>query len=129
MATVLVRDETIGGHTPREWSLELPAEQTTVRELIRSRVYQEVQDFNLGQKTEFLGLVQPEGLHPSPAGKRRAPREIDWKSQFDLALRAFRENQLLLLVDDRQVESLDQLIEIGSSTRVTFLRLVLLVGG
>lgn len=127
MATVLVRDETFGGHAPREWSLELPAERTTVRELIRSRVYQEVQDYNLGQKSEFLGLVQPEGLHP--AGKRRASREIDWKSQFELALRAFRENQLLLLVDDRQVESLDQVVEIGLSTRITFLRLVLLVGG
>jgi hypothetical protein len=58
--TLTVRDETASGDVFNELPLEFPSERITVRELIRARVYQEVQDFN--RKTEerfFRGLVQP----------------------------------------------------------------------
>ena len=47
--TVTVRDETLAGAPYHEIPLEFPAERITVRELIRERVYQEAQDFNLAQ--------------------------------------------------------------------------------
>ena len=60
-ATVTVRDETLSGEPLHEWALELLAERVTVRELIRSRVYQEVQDHNARKALSFRGLVKPEG--------------------------------------------------------------------
>jgi hypothetical protein len=45
--TLRIRDETTSGDVYDERSLEFPTERITVRELIRERVYQEVQDFNL----------------------------------------------------------------------------------
>jgi len=45
-ATLTVRDETPAGGVSREWSLEFLDETITVRDLIRERVYQEVQDYN-----------------------------------------------------------------------------------
>ncbi len=36
---------------------------------------------------------------------------------------------MLILIDDRQAESLDQEFTIGTGTSVTFLKLTLLVGG
>ncbi len=39
--------------------LDFLTEKITVRELIRSRVYQEVKDFNTQQPEVFTGLVQP----------------------------------------------------------------------
>ena len=62
--TLAIRDETLSGEPSREWVLDVPTETMTVRELIRSRVYQEVQDYNLNTNVQrgavFQGLVQPD---------------------------------------------------------------------
>src|SRR5437870_6675909 len=128
--TLTIRDETLSGETLREWALEVLAEKMTIRELIRSRVYQEVQDYNLRRGSVFQGLVQPEEAEKALNGwKLKKPRPLDWKRQFDRAVEAFEKSQVLILVNDRQAESLDEEVIIGSGTRVTFLRLTLLVGG
>jgi hypothetical protein len=129
-ATITIRDETTSGQVLAEWSLECPAERLTVRELIRSRVYQEVQDFNLKQPEFFRGLVQPTDTEQTLNGfKLRKRRLLDWKPQFEKALSAFEARQILILVDDHQAMSLDEEIELRPETRVSFLRLTLLVGG
>ena len=60
-----------------EIPLDVPSERITVRELIRERVYQEVQDFN-HQPTSgvFCGLVQPDDTERMLNGKRRVSPEI-----------------------------------------------------
>src|SRR5262249_23531021 len=101
-----------------------------VRELIRSRVYQEVQDYNRTAPGYFRGLVQPAEAEKVLNGyKIRQGRQLDWKEQYQKALEAFQANGVLILVDDRQVESLDEGVELKAGTQVTFLRLVALVGG
>ena len=58
--TLTIRDETTSGDVYGERPLEFPTERITVRDLIRERVYQEVQDFNRDQgERVFRGLVQP----------------------------------------------------------------------
>ena len=47
MTTLTIRDEELAGTTIHEFSLDFLTEHITVRELIRSRVYQEVQDHNV----------------------------------------------------------------------------------
>ena len=54
---------------------------------------------------------------------------IDWEPQYDLACEAFETNRVLVIVNDRQAESLDDPITVTPSTTVSFLRLVPLVGG
>jgi hypothetical protein len=94
MATTgTVRDETIAGEKTREWSLEIPAERMSIRELIRSRVYQEVQDYNLERGQVYRGLVQPEESEQALNGwKMKKPRQLDWKRQFERAIEAFESN-------------------------------------
>jgi hypothetical protein len=130
-ATLTIRDESLGAATPlHEWALEVLTERLTVRELIRSRVYQEVQDHNRQQSAEFRGLVQPEGSERTLNGWRlKQARPIDWKQQFDKALEAFEGNRVLILINDRQAEGLDEEFEVRPDTTVTFLRLTPLVGG
>ena len=129
-ATITIRDETLGGETRADWSLDFLTERITVRELIRSRVYQEVQDYNVKQGQVFHGLVQPEEAEKTLNGwKLKKPRLLDWKKQFDRALEGFEGNQILILVNDQQAESLDEEIVIEPQTTVTFLRLRPLVGG
>jgi hypothetical protein len=132
-ATLTVRDETPAGGVSNEWSLEFLNERISVRDLIRERVYQEVQDHNTQQHqaAPFRGLVQPEDHERALNGPRTGakPRPIDWKKQYTKAVEAFEANQVLILIDDRQAESLDEEFTFGPATAVTFLRLTLLVGG
>jgi hypothetical protein len=128
--TLTIRDETLGGESLQSWTLEVTTERLSVRELIRSRVYQEVQDYNQQCGQVFHGLVQPEEAEKTLNGwKMKKPRLLDWKRQFDRAIEAFEANRILILVNDRQAESLDEEIVIESQMSVTFLRLTPLVGG
>ena len=131
--TLKIKDETtfsLGGDDDRDFTLDVPDEKISVRELIRARVYREVHDYNLDQPEYFRGLVQPSEAERSLNGfKMRRRRTIDPERQIQLAKRAFYSNGFILLVDDRQVDELEDEIEIKPDTTVTFLKLVPLVGG
>ena len=131
--TLKIRDETtfsLRSDQERDFTLDVPEERITVRDLIRARVYWEVHDYNLYQPEYFQGLVQPSDTERSLNGfKMRKRRRIDPERQFELAKRAFYANGFILLVDDRQVDELEEEIEIRPDTTVTFLKLVPLVGG
>ncbi len=127
---VRVRDETSLGEKTDELTLEFLDEHITVRELIRSRVYQEVRDYNTRKPEYFRGLVQPTEAEITLNGYRlRAHRKIDWEVQYKRALAAFEANGFILLVDDRQIDDLDEEIDLRHNSTVTFLKLVPLVGG
>jgi len=128
--TLTIRDTTMSGETLQELSLDVLSEQISVRELIRSRVYQEVQDHNRRQPARFAGLIEPEGDELTLNGEKPTrPRQIDWNRQLERVLQAFRNNQILILLGDRQLTDLDEEIVIGPKTEISFLRLTLLTGG
>ena len=132
--TVTIRDETASGSVVHELPLEFPSERITVRELIRERVYQEVQDFNRRNEPVFRGLVQPTDTERvlnagRPEYRLKQGRQIDWKPQFEKAMEAYSRNGFFILVDDRQTGDLDDEIEVGSKTQISFVKLTLLVGG
>jgi len=56
VTSVTVRDETLGEITG-ELTLGFLTERVTARELIRSRVYQKVSEYNARQGGVFRGLV------------------------------------------------------------------------
>lgn len=131
--TVTVRDETTAGKMLAELALQLTSQQLTVRELIRERVHQEVRLHNAktaAGRERFFGLVQPEDAERELNGYRlRTGRRIDRERQTETALRAFERGQVLVLIDNRQVEELDDEVRLASGSSVSFLKLVPLVGG
>jgi len=109
MATnvLTIYDATVGaGPAEPALTLELLTSEITARELLRRRVDEEAR------------LRAAEGRSP-----------VDVELQVEQATLAFQAQQLLLLVDDTQVETLDDELRIGVDTKVTFLRLMPLVGG
>jgi hypothetical protein len=135
---ITIRDETASGKLTNELSLNVLDETITVRELIRSRVYQEVDDHNRrvreanARSVPFNGLVTPTAAEENlnvPRVGRPAAREIDWKKQFETACDAFGRNGFFILVNDRQVEELDETITLGATSTVSFVKLTPLVGG
>ncbi|MEK6642984.1 MAG: hypothetical protein AABZ08_03680 [Planctomycetota bacterium] len=130
--TLTIRDATSSGQTLNELSLDFLTERVTVRELIRSRVYQEVKDFNVNRAQDrlFRGLVKPTDCERELNDTRpKARRDIDWNKQYEVAIDAFRRNGFLILIDDHQSTDLDEEVDLTSKTRVSFLKLVPLVGG
>ncbi|MDQ4120404.1 MAG: hypothetical protein M3209_03050 [Acidobacteriota bacterium] len=133
LATLTVRDETmfdLAGE-PFVFSMNFPTEKVTVRELIQTRIRNEVINHNERQHGTFRGLVQPLAVERVLNGWKM-PKEhkfIDWREQYEKAIAAFERNAFIVLVDDKQVENLDSIIEIKPQTSVIFLKLVPLVGG
>ena len=128
--TLTICDETLSGEKTRVLTLDSHTERMTVRELIRARIYQEVQDYNRRQPEAFMGLVQPTDAEKLLNGfKLRTRRQIDWEDQYRTALDAFERNGFFILVGNRQAESLDESFEVRVDTEISFVRLVPLIGG
>ena len=127
--SVEVRDQRSGGGTHAAITLEL-SERTTLRDLIRTRVRDEGAEINLAPKPIFNGLVQPVGAEETLNGYRlEKARTIDWERQADAAEEAFARNGFFVIVGDRQVDDLDEQLELDPDTEIRFVRLTPLVGG
>ena len=59
----------------------------------------------------------------------RERKKIDAQQQYNNAVKAFEGNGFIMLVDDLQIETLDEQLEIEPDMEITFLKLVPLVGG
>ncbi|NUR89686.1 MAG: hypothetical protein HOY71_36870 [Nonomuraea sp.] len=106
MALAIFREETATGRTLSEFSLPGLPDRVSARELVRTRVREEVARHNA-----------------SPS------RRLDWEKQADAAEAAFARNGFLLLVGDRQIEDLDTEIDLTGEPVISFVKLVPLVGG
>src|SRR5213078_5158357 len=101
MPAITIHDETASGQKTNTFTLDCLTERMTVRELIRARIYQEVQDYNLKEPEYFRGLVEPTDAERVLNGYRlKANRKIDWEEQFTRALEAFERNGFFVLVGD-----------------------------
>lgn len=128
--SLTIHDETLFGERKNALSLDFLNETITVRELIRERVYEEVRQHNALNAGTGRSLVQPTLAEEALNGKTSPlPRRVDWEVQFRIALEAFERNGFFVLVDDRQVGSLDETIALRPTTQVSFVKLVPLVGG
>jgi len=129
-ASLTIHDETTSGQKTNTFTLDCLTERITVRELIRARIYQEVQDYNQKKPEYFRGLVEPTDAERVLNGyKLKDKRKIDWEQQFRRATEAFERNGFFVLVGNKQAETLDQEFEVKVDTEVSFVRLMPLVGG
>lgn len=128
--TIELWDETLPGTRASAGTLRLAAESMTVRDLLKARIQQEVERYNLSLPGTFRGFVQPEETERILNGyQMRVNRPLDWEAQFRHACRSFQENGFLVLVDDRQVTDLDTPVDLRPDSSVSFVKLVPLVGG
>ena len=112
VATLSIRDETPAGVVERRFTLAVPAERMSIRELIRASVRQRI--------------AEDQGR---PDRARAGAGAVDPERQAELAADAFLKRQLLVLVGGRQAASLDEVVDVHAAQEITFVRLVPLVGG
>lgn len=135
MTMVTIKDESGNGRIAASITLETGAERITLRDLITTRVREEVARYNARQADPgpagdiFAGLVMPEGAVPTPSGFRMPSRRpVGWEQQAAESLKAFRRNRFFVLVGGRQVTGLDEELELTADCDIRFIRLVALVG-
>lgn len=131
---VTIFDETLSGSRTPSLRLDLLSSTITLRELIRRRVYEEVQEYHAAPPSApFRGLVTPTATETALNGRKPIShpikRHVDWEAQYERALQAFARNGFFVLVGERQVEDLDEALELKVDTEVSFVKLVPLVGG
>jgi hypothetical protein len=130
MAELRVRDETMTGREIDSWVLPDLPDRITARELLRLRVREEVARFNAGASDLFRGLVRPASAAELPQGFRMpAGGRVDWQAQADAACAAFAHNGFVMITGERQIEDLDESIDLRRDNEVSFIRLIPLVGG
>jgi hypothetical protein len=131
MAMVTFVDESTAGARTPAWALQIFEERLTLRELIRRRIHQEVAEYHAAEATPRRALVQPTPVERALNGDQaaRPRRRVDPEKQVALAETAFLRNGFVVLVGDRQIEELDEEVDLRRDTEVTFLKLVALVGG
>lgn len=129
MASVIVRDESRPGRVVSELVLPDVPGRLTLRELIRTRIREEVAIANLERSMPRPLLVRPRDAEVTLNGGYRAPRPIDWEEQARVAEEAFVQNGFFVLVDGVQVDDLEQELSLSADSSVRFLRLTPLVGG
>jgi hypothetical protein len=128
--SITVRDEARPGRVVSEFELPEVPDRISLRELIRTRVREEVAAANLNRSEVHHLLVQPTDAEITLNGYRLTkPRQIDWERQALVAEEAFGRNGFFVIVDGRQVESLDEELELTPDSEVRFLKLTPLVGG
>jgi hypothetical protein len=128
--SVRIRDQTGAGRVAASTTLDGISSRITLRDLVRTRVRDEVARYNAGPTPIFSGLVMPDGAKATPEGFRMPkPRRIDWEQQADSALESFARNGFFVLVDHRQVTDLDEELDLTPESDIRFVRLVQLVGG
>jgi hypothetical protein len=128
--TVRVSDELVPGAPSPEKLVIVCEAQTSVRELIRNRIREEVERYNQALPEVFCGLVQPEDSERILNGFRmKGRRPLDWQAQFQRACSSFDRNGFILVVDGRQATDLDERIQLHADSEVQFIKLVPLVGG
>jgi hypothetical protein len=132
-ARIVIADETSTGKVLHELELECLLPVITAAQLIELRVRDEVARFNANHGAEvFRGLIKPTEAEATLNGyEYRVLRNkpVDADEQCLKARLAFESNGFLMLVGDRQVESLDEPIRITPRLRVGFVKLMPLVGG
>lgn len=115
-----VFDETTAGARSEGPQLEFTLPKMTVRTLIETRIRTEADERYRDGRTARR-LIEPDAA--------QQPNRVDVERQIAIALQAFDRGQLVLLLPNRQAESLDERLSLDDGDEVTFLRLVPLIGG
>ena len=127
---IIIKDESLSGDIQNQIEISVQQNSISIEEIIKERVYQEVNAYNVQQPAYFKGLVQPTEAEKVLNGyKLRKTKYIDPEKQYYLALDAFKKNQFFVLVNNQQVTELKTVISLKKINEVSFLKLVPLVGG
>jgi hypothetical protein len=125
MLTICIKDQSLQ-EAQQPWYLEIIEEQTTLREIIRRRLYQEISEYQAKKRSQLPCFLIPT---LSCQTARELLPSFDWQRYSEQAIHAFEKRSYIVLVDNQQITHLDAPITLHIQSTVTFLKLMPLIGG
>lgn len=131
---ITIQEETFVGKVLNKIALDVNQETVTIGELIRLKVEHTVTQHNATIEAEndqesTQNAVETV-LNRNQAQTYAFKRELaDPETETYRAWEAFKTNQLIVLIDNSQAESLEQEVLLNQDTVASFLKLTQLVGG
>jgi hypothetical protein len=124
-----ITDKELGAAEIVAPDLLVPLLTISAREILRLRVEAEVERYNVTRGASHL-LIQPAPRESELNGSRKARfRELKVAPQIALAIEAVEKCRVIMLLNGRQVTSLDETFLLTPDSEARFIRLVPLVGG
>lgn len=147
--TITVEGKVFGRRRPvfTDWSVPLPPDSAeadpplTLRDLIACVVKAEVAAFHTRQGEQRLQRILSKAeinqglavgkvtMGDTLASQHYSEQMVDLEATIDTALVGFIDGLYYVFLDEVQQEDLDATVHLRSDSRLTFLRLVALVGG
>ncbi len=125
-----IRDETAMGQVIYEFDLLLSKPQVSVKEIISERVKLEVENYRNKKKSKGYSLFEVDKVEQIlNKYDLKTTSKLDIEKQVAIALRAFDSNEFFIIIDNTQVDSLEQRVDITDNLQVSFLKLVPIMGG
>lgn len=142
--TIVVEGKVLGRKRPlfTDWRIELPpdwqrsGDRIKLRDLITRVVGEEVDAFQQRQEERRLARIMSRAeielgrvSGKVDPGERDLMQEVDTAEAVGAALQAFEDGLYFVFIDNVQQTDLDREIYLKVESKVTFIRLVALVGG
>lgn len=139
MAHLAIVEKIVGQTQRQAFTLRLASERVTARDVVAKHVREEVDRLNdlvrlrHTEKNRVSSFLVGDYSHvlervlnrPS----RKGPKVLDTAKEVEAALDAIKAKKVIVLFDDFEVEDLDADLTVTDQSKITFLRLVPLVGG
>lgn len=127
-------DETLFKPSTFMMSLDMMSATTNARQILKERIYADCLRANTQTSATSAPIVSPSDQEIALNSKSVKPtpkRHLDWQTEFDKAVEAFKHNGFMLFIDDRQISDLDETITLKEHdpSTVTFIKLIALQGG
>lgn len=140
MLTQLSIVEKVVGRTQRQaFTLRLASERISARDIVAKHVRDEVDRLNnLARRKHsdhdrvasfLVGDHSHELERKLNKPNRKNPKVLEPSKEVEAALNAVEAKQVIVLFDDLEVEDLDADLTVTDQSKITFLRLVPLIGG
>lgn len=107
----------IGKEPELVFSINTSSEKITVREIIAKKVSEEVKNFS--QKRKFSRCLEDSSANLC----------VKSEEEVFAAINAFKKNEFIVLVSDKEIQDLDEEINVALISRIEFYQLIPLEGG
>jgi hypothetical protein len=123
-------DKTLGQSRKLAGELRLISERMTAKDLLERRISEDMAAESR-DNAEHLNLIHPRNKETKLNGARTfgVATQDRLETRLSVAITALNKGTFIMLLDDRQVTSDDELVTLKENSAVTFIKLVPLVGG
>ena len=133
MGQIIIKDETLFGEVTQQQRISMANASFTLRDIIVRRVEEEVERRNssVADRYQFLIDLAPaeRRLNRNVSSKIRQRTMLDSAVPIAKAIAAFEANAFFVLVGNRQVDDLEEVIPAAANLEVSFIKLTPLIGG